>query len=318
LRGDVIVQQEMKYVYQVYLDGSISRAAEHLYITQPALSMAIQKIENELGMPLFDRGTRPLTLTLAGQIYIATVRQAMSLEQDMARQMEDVRGLNTGSLCIGGSHYLNSYILPQVLTGFSRQYPRIRLQLVENSSAYLAQMLADRKLDLTFNCDPGFLKNFQRFPAFYDHILLAVPREDTINQGLTRVALTSKDIEKKRHLKKSCPTVDLTRFKELEFLLLTPGNNLHDRGRALFQEAGFEPKIKMELAQLATAYHLAEHGLAATFVSDRLVIGERDSLCYYKLDSRLIDRLFYILLPERKYTSFAVRAFIQYFTERML
>ena len=71
------MQQEMKYVYQVYLDGSISRAAEHLYITQPALSMSIQKIENELGMPLFDRGTRPLTLTLAGQIYIETVRQAM-------------------------------------------------------------------------------------------------------------------------------------------------------------------------------------------------------------------------------------------------
>lgn len=312
------MQQEMKYVYQVYLDGSISRAAEHLYITQPALSMSIQKIENELGMPLFDRGTRPLTLTLAGQIYIETVRQTMFLEQDMVRQMEDVRRLNTGSLCIGGSHYLNSYILPQVLTGFSRQYPGIQLQLVEHSSAHLAQMLSDRQLDLTFNCNPEFLEYFQRFPAFYDHILLAVPKEDPINQGLMRAALTSRDIAKKRHLKKSCPTMDLTQFKELEFLLLAQGNNLYDRGRQLFQEAGFDPKIKMEVSQLATAYHLAEHGLAATFVSDRLVIGERDSLCYYKLDSHLSERLFYILLPERKYISFAVRTFIDYFKEQML
>ena len=312
------MQQEMKYVYQVYLDGSISRAAEHLYITQPALSMSIQKIENEMGMPLFDRGTRPLTLTLAGQIYIETVRQAMFLEQDMIRQMEDVRRLNTGSLCIGGSHYLNSYILPQVLTGFSRKYPGIQLQLVERSSAHLAQMLADRQLDLTFNCDPAFLESFQRFPAFYDHILLAVPKEDPINQGLMRAALTSRDIVKKRHLKKSCPTMDLAQFKELEFLLLAPGNNLYDRGRQFFQEAGFDPKIKMEISQLATAYHLAEHGLAATFISDRLVIGERDSLCYYKLDSHLSERLFYILLPERKYISFAVRTFIDYFKEQML
>ena len=312
------MQQEMKYVYQVYLDGSISRAAEHLYITQPALSMSIQKIENELGMPLFDRGTRPLTLTLAGQIYIETVRQAMFLEQDMVRQMEDVRRLNTGSLCIGGSHYLNSYILPHVLTGFSRKYPGIQLQLVERSSAHLAQMLADRELDLTFNCDPAFLENFQRFPAFYDHILLAIPKDDPINQGLMRAALTSRDIVKKRHLKKSSPTVDLAQFQELEFLLLAPGNNLHDRGRQLFQEAGFDPKIKMEVTQLATAYHLAEHGLAATFISDRLVIGERDSLCYYKLDSHLTERLFYILLPERKYISFAVRTFIDYFKDQML
>lgn len=312
------MQQEMKYVYQVYLDGSISRAAEHLYITQPALSMSIQKIEKEMGMPLFDRGTRPLTLTLAGQIYIETVRQTMFLEQDMVRQMEDVRRLNTGSLCIGGSHYLNSYILPQVLTGFSRQYPGIQLQLVEHSSAHLAQMLADRQLDLTFNCNPEFLENFQRFPAFYDHILLAVPKEDPINQGLMRAALTSRDIVKKRHLKKSCPTVDLAQFKELEFLLLAPGNNLYDRGRQLFQEAGFDPKIKMEIAQLATAYHLAEHGLAATFISDRLVIGERDSLCYYKLDSHLTERLFYILLMERKYISFAMRTFIEYFKAQTL
>ena len=312
------MQQEMKYVYQVYLDGSISRAAEHLYITQPALSIAIHKIESELGMPLFDRGTRPLTLTLAGQIYIETVRQTMFLEQDMTRQMEDVRALNTGSLCIGGSHYLNSCILPQVLTGFSREYPGIRLQLEEHSSAQLAQMLADRELDLTFNCDPQFLENFQRFPAFYDHVLLAVPKEDPINSTQTKAALSAKDIIKRTHLKKACPTVDLIQFKEVDFLLLTAGNNLHDRGRQLFQEANFEPKIKMEVSQLATAYHLAEHAMAATFVSDRLVTTEGDNLCYYKLDSALAERLFYILLPKRKYTSFATRAFIQYFTEHML
>lgn len=312
------MQQEMRYVYQVYLDGSISRAAEHLYITQPALSIAIQKIENELGMPLFDRSTRPLTLTLAGQIYIEAVQQSILLEQDMERQMEDVRGLNIGSLCIGGSHYMNSYILPQVLTGFSRKYPGIRLELAEHSSAHLSQMLTNRELDLTFSCDPQFMEDFQHFPAFYDHILLAVPREDPINLALTKAALTSRDIIKKTHLKKSCPTVDLIQFKELSFLLLTTGNNLHDRGVQLFEEAGFAPKIKMEVSQLATAYHLAEYGLAATFISDRLVIGERDSLCYYKLDSRLTERLFYILLPKRKYTPLAARAFIQYFTEQML
>ena len=57
------MQQEMKYVYQVYLDGSFSKAAEHLYMTQPALSIAVQKLECGLGMPVFDRRTRPLSLT---------------------------------------------------------------------------------------------------------------------------------------------------------------------------------------------------------------------------------------------------------------
>ena len=312
------MQQEMKYVYQIYQDGSFSKAAEHLYMTQPALSISIQKIETSLGMPLFDRSTRPLSLTPAGQIYIETVRQSMFLEQEMEQQMEDIRQLNTGSLCIGGSHYLNAYILPQVLTDFNRKYPGIHLELVEDSSARLSQMLSDRELDLTFNCDPKFLQNFDRYPAFYDYILLAVPKEYQINDIMSNAALSAEDIMKGTHLDQACPMVDLIQFKELEFLLLAPGNNLHDRGVQLFQEASFEPKVKMELSQLVTAYHLAEYSLAATFVSDRLVTADDNQLCYYKLDSELTERLFYILLPERKYTSFAVQAFVKFFTDYML
>ena len=68
------MQLEMRYVYQIYLDGSFSKAAKSLYITQPALSMAIQKVEADIGMPIFDRSTRPLTLTHAGHIYYVTGR----------------------------------------------------------------------------------------------------------------------------------------------------------------------------------------------------------------------------------------------------
>ena len=309
------MQQEMKYVYQVYLDGSFSKAAEHLHMTQPALSISIQKIESTLGMPLFDRGARPLILTPAGKIYIDTVRQAMLLEQEMEQQMEDIRALNSGSLCIGGSHYLNAHILPDVLSGFNKKHPGIRLELIEASSAQLAQMLLDRELDLTFSCDPKILSNFTRYPAFRDHILLAVPEDDPVNECLADVSLSSEDIIKGAHLDPVCPSVDLVQFRELEFLLLTSGNNLHDRGLQLFQEAGFEPTVKLEVTQLVTAYHLAESSLAATFVSDRLVSADSKHLRYYKLDSTLTERLFYILLPKRKYTSFAVRAFIQFFTD---
>jgi len=307
------MQQELKYVYQVYLDGSISRAAEHLYITQPALSLAIQKIESALGMPLFDRSTRPLSLTPAGRVYVETARQALFLEQELEKQIEDIRSLNSGSLCIGGSHYLNAYILPAVLTSFNRKYPGIKLKLVEASSARLAEMLSDRELDLTFNCNPKVLQNFKRYPAFYDHILLAVPEEDPINHRLSHAALSAADIKNGAHLEEACPAVALVQFKELEFILLTAGNNLHDRVLQLFQEAGFEPKVKLEVAQLVTTYHLAESALAAAFVSDRLVSSDSRHLRYYKLDSALTKRLFYILLPERKYNSLAVREFIRFF-----
>lgn len=309
------MEQEMKYVYQVYLDGSFSKAAEHLYMTQPALSVSIRKVEDALGMAIFDRSTRPISLTPAGEMYVETVRQTLFLEQELVQRLEDIRNLESGSLCVGGSHYLNSYILPEVLAGFTRRYPKIRLELIEQSSARLAEMLSRRELDLTFNCNQKFMTGFQRYPAFYDHILLAVPEGFPIRDSLAERTLTAGDILLRRHREEDCPAVDLIEFEEMEFLLLQPGNNLRDRVIHMFQLEGFSPKVKLEVSQLVTAYHLAESAFAATFISDRLVTSDSGRLRYYKLRPRLAERLFYILLPQRDYTSFAVRAFIRYFRE---
>lgn len=306
------MQQDMKYLYQVYEDGSFSKAAEHLYMTQPALSIAIQKIEESIGMPLFDRSRRPLKPTAAGQIYIDAIKKMIGLEQDLERQIQDIQDLNTGEIRLGGSHYLNAYILPKVLTGFTRAYPGIRLELIEESSDVLADMLTERKIDLTFSCNTAFMRNFERYSLFYDHILLAVPKENPINRELSGEALTAGAILKGRHLEPDCPMAPLQAFHRLEYILLTPGNNLYDRSLELFQKAGFEPQVKLQLTQLATAYHLAENNFAATFISDRMVQKEDTPLMFYKLDSKLSERLFYVLLPDRNYTAYAVKMFIQY------
>ncbi|MGE4531755.1 MAG: LysR family transcriptional regulator [Acidithiobacillus sp.] len=309
--------REIGYFYQVYLEGSFSKAAEKLYLTQPALSIAIQKLEAAAGMPLFDRSTRPLTLTPAGEIYVDTIKKAMCLEQELKQQLEDKRQLKSGNIRIGGSHYLNAYILPEIIKSFSEKYPLIHLELLEHSSAQLSRMLVERELDITFNCNPKFLMDFDRYAAFDDQILLAVPKSYPVNQTHIGAAMCAADIRSGAYLSPSCPIVSLQDFRELEFILLTKNNNLYDRSHALFDMAGFEPKIKLELSQLVTAYHLADHGLAATFVSDRLVTAQEDNLNYYKLDSELIVRHFYILLPKRSYTSFAIRAFITHFQECM-
>ena len=304
------MQAEMEYVYRVYQEKSFSKAAEDLFLTQPALSMAVRKVEDSLGMPIFDRSVRPMRLTPAGEAYIQFVRNTRDLEQELQQQMQDIREVNTGSVRIGGSHYINAYILPGILSAFARRHPRVKIDLVESSSAILSQMLSRREVDITFNCNPQFMEGFERYPAFEDHILLAVPKSFKINAGLMDRCLCADDIANKRHLQPDCPCVTLDAFRSLEFILLNPGNNLRDRAKRLFEEAGFSPKVRLELSQLVTAYHLANAAMGAAFISDRLVVHSDDSLYYYKLDSGLTDRMFYMLLPNRKYTSKAVRAFV--------
>lgn len=305
------MQQEYQYVYQLYTEGSFSKAAARLHISQPALSIAIQKIEASVGMPLFDRSHRPLQLTPAGKIYIRSIESMMKLEQDMHQQLSDIHELKTGTIRIGGSHYLNAYILPNLLHRFNRRYPDIQLEIVEAGSSELFYMLSEHQIDLTFSCNTTLVDAFQRYPFFHDQILLAVPETFPINQTLGEYALSASDVMDSLHYSDDCPVAPFSSFRELDYILLTEGNNLHDRAFQLFEQAGFSPHIKLLLSQQVTAYHLAMSAYGATFVSDRMVRSHLVPLKFYKIDPKISDRLFYILLPNQSYTPKAVEKLIQ-------
>ena len=83
---------ELTYLYAVYTEGSFSKAAEKLFITQPALSIAIKKIEDEIGMPLFDRKKKPLKLTDAGEIYIDAIKKMQITEMESRQKINAEEG----------------------------------------------------------------------------------------------------------------------------------------------------------------------------------------------------------------------------------
>lgn len=309
------MQQEMKYIYTVYQKGSFSKAAESLYMTQPALSISIQKVETEIGMPLFNRDKKPLELTEAGKLYIEKIRQIMHLENELAQQLGDLTSLKTGNLRVGGSHYFNSYILPPVIADFKKKWPGIDLQLTEAGSNELLDMLKEDLIDLTFNCTPDPHDKLRRVPGFKDTILLAVSTRFTVNDHLRKAALTTGDILSRRYLEENCPAVTMEAFADTPFILLSPGNNLYSRSQILFQEAGVIPPVAMQVSQLVTAYHLAQSGIGATLISDWMVIGKHPEMVYYKIDSPLASRVFDIVTPGKNYLSNAQKAFIALFQE---
>lgn len=304
------MKQEMQYIYQVYQSGSFSKAAQALYLTQPALSIAIQKVEAEIGMPLFIRDKKPLELTDAGKVYIEKVKQILHLEAELSKELSDLSSLNIGSLVLGGTHYLNSYILPPVLTTFQKQYPGVHLELVEASSNELIEMLRESKIDLTFNCIPTPKDGFRRTPIFKDNVLIAVPASYPVNQVLKDSALTAKDILFRRNMREECPSVTLEFFADTPFVLLTKGNNLHSRSLAMFADANIKPIIRFQVAQLVTAYHLACSGLGAAFISDWMVLYDHDDMLYYKINHPLAVRQFDVVSSSRNYLSKPQKAFI--------
>lgn len=309
------MEQDIKYVLEVYKHGSFSKAADSLFITQPALSIAIQKIEKNIGMPLFDRSKKPLKLTAAGDLYIKKFQQIQYMENELAQQLNDLSELNTGSLRIGGSHYFNSYVLPEILTKYKKIHPGIQLNLLEASSNDLIEMLANHELDITFNCMEKPKDSFYRIHGFIDTILIAVPKCLEINERIKKFSLSAADIVAKKHQEFATPSVPLEFFSDTPFILLTPGNNLYNRSTTFLADAHIKPNVCLQVSQLVTAYHLSRNGMGATFISDLLVSEEHNSVLFYKIDSPLAIRVFDLVMSNDAYISNAMKEFINLFQE---
>ena len=305
------MELEKTYIYQVYLKGSFSKAAEALFITQPALSIAIRKVEKEIGAAIFNRGQRPLTLTHVGKIYISHIKRELLLEQELKQQLDDLHGLKTGELFIGGTNYMNAYLLPPYISRFTEKYPNISINMSETSSDQLIDLLKENKLDFTFSCDEEVIGSFESFPSFSDTLLLAVPETFFLPQRLLDLALTASDVASGRHRAKDILAVNFKEFPAFNFILIDAHVNLGARTLKIFEEAGASPRVRIKVPQLVTAFSLAASGVGAAFISDRLVTGREKGLRFFKLQSPYAQRHYFLLLPHRSYTPSAVKEFIR-------
>ena len=213
----------------------------------------------------------------------------------------DGRRYDTGLNGFDTEHSLQS-------TGSTQQVARHRFR---RADIELISMLSSQEIDLTFSCDPQAIKEFPCYEIFDDHILFAVPDSDPFNREHEDKALTAADIINRKHLEPDCRKITIEEVSEEEIILLRKGNNLQERVLEMYKKSGLKAKVKFDLNQLVTAYHMAEAGLGATFTSDRVVTNENSSLKFYALADPLAKRTFNLLLPKNTYTPIAVQRFIE-------
>ena len=106
--------------------NNFSRAAEILYVSQPAVSKSIQELEQQVGLILFDRSRRVLALTEAGHLLYQYAQHLFAVEKAAEIALDQLRGLERGHLALGASRTIGTYLLPPLLSRFHRAYPGIR------------------------------------------------------------------------------------------------------------------------------------------------------------------------------------------------
>ena len=305
--------QGMEYVYEVYREKSFSAAARKLFVSQPALSAAVKKVEKELGLPIFDRSTTPIQLTTAGKAYIEATRQIMTIQKNLQSYIGDLANLQSGTLSLGGTNFFASCLLPPMIKTFSSTWPKIRLRITESDSADLYARLLTEELDLIVDSGLYDESLYESIPLLEDRILLAVPQENPQNQLHAAARLTQADIIAGGAEDPAIPAVSLADFAQEDFLLLGRGNDMFRRARGLCQSSGFTPHVQLYLNQLMTAYHTARQGLGLTFLTDSLVklAMPSDSLIYYKISDPAAARQIFIAARKSAYRTRAMQEFIR-------
>ncbi len=303
---------EIDYVYEVYKEKSFSAAAKNLYVSQPALSSAIKKIEARFGIIIFDRSSQPITLTDEGKVYIEAIERIRAIKNGLETRLADISKLRTGHITVSGENYISSFIYPKIIIEFMSKYGGIDIEMVESNSHDLQNRLLGEEADLLI--DYRFdAQLYDTYPITTEHVLLCVPKKLEINERLRDYVLTARDIKNGKHLKGDCAALELKEFKEETFVILKKGNYSHRHSMELCEEAGFVPKVKIYPDQLITSYNMSRAGMGVSMIPDLLVYSSPESgkCVYYKLTTKNSLRTLYLGFKKNRYMSRAVEAFIK-------
>ena len=142
--------------HAVALEGSVSRGAERLSISQPAVSKQIKLLERSMGVPLFDRLPKGVRLTEAGRLLSGYATRLFALETEAERAIADWSNLERGRLFVGASTTIGIYLLPEIFGKFRRHYPNVELRLEIGNTGQIQKLALDNTIDLGLT--EGFVK----------------------------------------------------------------------------------------------------------------------------------------------------------------
>lgn len=232
---------QLRYFLRVAERSSFTRAAEDLMISQPALSRSIQKLEEEIGQPVFERRTRSVSLTDAGTLLQARVQQVFSILEDTKAEITDDG--ESGRIRIGAIPTIGPYFLPEILSRFSAAFPKATLVVQEHTTDPLLKSCTQGEIDLAIVALPISAKYLEVEELFDEELLLVLPPDHPL-------------VHK--------PRIRLSDVEPFPFVLLDEAHCLSDTIVSFCRQRSFQPVAVGRTSQLTMVQELVSlsHGIS--------------------------------------------------------
>ncbi|MGC9525824.1 MAG: LysR family transcriptional regulator [Limnospira sp.] len=289
---------QLRILQAIASEGSFKRAADRLYVSQPAVSLQVQNLERQLNVPLFDRGGRRAQLTEAGHLLLGYGEKVLALCQETCRALEDLQNLQGGTLIVGASQTTGTYLLPRMIGMFRAKYPDVAVQLHVHSTRRTAWSVVNGQLDLAIvggEVSPELAGSLKVIPYAEDELALIV----AVSHPLARREVIEHD--------------DLY---ELQFISLDAQSTIRKVIDQVLSRSGIDTtrlKIEMELSSIEAIKNAVQSGLGVAFVSTSAIEKElaMEVLRTPKIDRVTIKRTLSVIYNPNRYRSKAAEAFME-------
>ena len=288
--------KQAQYVKTIAECGSITAAAKKLFVSQPSLSQMLRQLEQETGLPIFDRSTSPMRLTYAGEKYLHAAERILAANAELDSQLREIRHEHAGRLRLGISVTRAMQVMPLVMPIFQQQYPNVSLQLTESGSANLEELLRGGSIDLAF----AALESTS--PSLAYELL----EKETIGVLAGRdAAITRRN--------PNGTALPLEAFCRECFVSLTKGHSSRITQDKLFRKYGLTPSILLETDALEVGRRVALEAGACMLLPSIYIDGycyQRKG-CFYPLADYENHRHFYACYRKDEFVPQYARDFIQ-------
>lgn len=232
---------QLRYFLRVAERQNYTRAAEDLGISQPALSRSIQKLEEELGQPVFERKARSVALTEVGTLLQSRAQQVLTILEDTKAEITDDG--QSGRVRLGAIPTVAPYFLPKILKEFSSEYPKATLLVQENTTDELLKACTQGEIDLAILALPISAKYLEIEELFEEELFLVLPPEHPL---ATKAKVRLSDVE------------------PLPFVLLNEAHCLSDTIVSFCRQRSFQPLAVERTSQLTMVQELVSlaHGVS--------------------------------------------------------
>lgn len=288
--------EQLKILQAISSAGSFKKAAEKLYISQPAVTLQVQNLEKKLGVSLFYRDKRKACLTEAGRFLTKYAERIIDLCEESCHALDELKSLQTGTLIIGASQTTGTYLMPRLIGIFRHKYPQIDVELHVHSTRKIALGIYKNQFDLAIvggEIPKELRKHIDTASYAQDELALILP--------------PSHPFASLKYIQKE----DLYR---LRFIALDTKSTIRTVIESALIQKGIDSqylKIEMELNSVEAIKNAVQAGLGAAFVSVSAISKELDLKLLHKAKIKdvTIKRDLYLLLNPKYPCSLATQIF---------